>query len=618
MTARYIVIGGGAVGATLAAELHTAGIPVVLVARGAHLAELRWSGLRYLRPDGEHVVSVPVAAGPDEVELHAGDVLVLATKAQDAEAALAEWAWQPVKEADGGTGAAAAVLPIVVLQNGLDTERVALRRFATVYGAVIWSPSVYVTPGEVVSPAEPAVGVLWLGRYPSGRDARLEEVAADLRAARHLVEVVDDVPRWKAGKLLQVIGNALDALYRPSPLRDRAAAALRAEVRQVYRLAGESPADLHAETALDLGQYRARGRPQVGRSTWQSLQRGASPESDFLNGEITLLARLHGTEAPRNAAVLARVHQAVREGMPAGSLDDADLLRVLPDLAVLVDAEALAAELAGEQPPVLLDVRWALGDPHGREHHREGHIPGAVYVDLDTELAAHSTDATQGRHPLPDVAELQAAARRWGIRAGRPVVVHDATGGLAAARAWWLLRWAGLTDVRLLDGGLAAWTAAGRPLETGPGPEPDPGDVELSGGHLPVLDADGAAALARTGLLLDARAAERYRGEVEPIDPRAGHIPGAVSAPTGDNLAPDGRFRRADELKARFAELGPAAKVGGAGEVGVYCGSGVTAAHQIAALATIGVDAALYPGSWSAWSSDPERPLATGPEPGNA
>jgi thiosulfate/3-mercaptopyruvate sulfurtransferase len=610
---RYVVIGAGAVGATLAAELHTAGIPVVLVARGAHLAELRWSGLHYVRPDGEHVVAVPVAAGPDDVELRAGDVLILATKAHDAEAAVAEWAWQPVKEADGGTVAAADALPIVVLQNGLDTERVALRRFSTVYGAVIWSPTVYVTAGEVVSPADPAVGVIWVGRYPSGRDARLEEVAVDLRAARHLVEVVDDVPRWRAGKLLQVIGNALDALYEPGPLRERAAAALRAEARQVLRLAGESPADLRAETTLDLERFAVRpipGRPTAGRSTWQSLARGASPESDFLNGEITLLARLHGSEAPRNAAVLDRVHQAVREATPVGSLDDADLLRVLPDLGVLVDADGLAGELSGANPPVLLDVRWALGDPHGREHHREGHVPGAVYVDLDTELAAHHADPTQGRHPLPDVEDLQAAARRWGISAGRPVVAYDATGGLAAARAWWLLRWAGLTDVRLLDGGLAAWTAGGRPVETGPGPDPEPGDVELTGGHLPVLDAEGAAALARTGVLLDARAAERYRGEVEPIDPRAGHIPGAVSAPTGDNLAADGRFRRADELRARFADLGAA------GEVGVYCGSGVTAAHQIAALAAIGVDAALYPGSWSAWSSDPDRPVATGPEPG--
>jgi thiosulfate/3-mercaptopyruvate sulfurtransferase len=191
------------------------------------------------------------------------------------------------------------------------------------------------------------------------------------------------------------------------------------------------------------------------------------------------------------------------------------------------------------------------------------------------------------------------------------VVVYDNSGGLAAARAWWLLRWAGLGSVRILDGTLNAWTQAGFDLDSGEA-HAVRGDVVLDAGHLPVLTADDAAALARDGLLLDARAGERYRGEVEPVDSQAGHIPGAVSAPTADNLTGDGAFAAAETLRARFAGLG--ATPGGA--VGVYCGSGVTAAHAIAALRIAGIDAALYPGSWSAWSADPRRPVATGPDPG--
>lgn len=265
----------------------------------------------------------------------------------------------------------------------------------------------------------------------------------------------------------------------------------------------------------------------------------------------------------------------------------------------------------GEVPhdAVLLDVRWALGDPHGRSHFEAGHLPGAVFVDLDAELAAPPS-AAAGRHPLPDLADLQAAARRWGVRPSSTVVAYDDAGGLAAARAWWLLRWGGHARVHLLDGGLAAWRAAGLPLEAGP-VTPWAGDVVLTGGHLPVLDADGAARRARDGVLLDARAAERYSGDVEPIDPRAGHLPGAVSAPTAGNLGPDGRFLPARELRARFAALG----VTGDRPVGAYCGSGVTAAHEVAALAVAGIQAALYPGSWSQWSADPRRPAATGPTP---
>jgi thiosulfate/3-mercaptopyruvate sulfurtransferase len=277
---------------------------------------------------------------------------------------------------------------------------------------------------------------------------------------------------------------------------------------------------------------------------------------------------------------------------------------------VLVTAGELAAELDGPRPPGLLDVRWALGAPDGRAAYRAGHLPGAVYVDLESELAAPPTPLA-GRHPLPGPADLQTAARRWGLQDGVPVVAYDDVGGTSAARAWWLLRWVGL-DVRLLDGGLAAWRRAGLPLEHGDA-SPEPGDVVLpvvatGRAAMPTADIDDAAAWPATGVLLDARAAERYRGDVEPVDPRAGHIPGATSAPTTDTLRSDGTFRPGAELRERFAALG----ADGARPVAVYCGSGVTAAHSVAALASLGVTAALYPGSWSQWSGDPARPAATG------
>ncbi|WP_246098299.1 sulfurtransferase [Rhodococcus spelaei] len=280
------------------------------------------------------------------------------------------------------------------------------------------------------------------------------------------------------------------------------------------------------------------------------------------------------------------------------------------ELTVLTTAEDLAERLGSARAPVLLDVRWALGDPDGRAHYERGHIPGAVYVDMETELAAPAAPEF-GRHPLPTAAALQDSARRWGIRGGDAVVVYDATGNTAAARAWWLLRWAGVADVRLLDGGLAAWTAAGRGLESGPGRVRAPGDVVLGAGHLPVIDADAAANWSSRGVLLDARAGERYRGEVEPVDPRSGHIPGAISAPTSDNLDGAERFADVETLRRRFAALG----VDGTAPVAVYCGSGVSAAHEVAALAVAGIEAALYPGSWSQWSNDPSRPAATGPTP---
>jgi thiosulfate/3-mercaptopyruvate sulfurtransferase len=273
---------------------------------------------------------------------------------------------------------------------------------------------------------------------------------------------------------------------------------------------------------------------------------------------------------------------------------------------VLVGADRLRRLLGRDPALTVLDVRWALGDPHGREHYLAGHIPGAVYVDLETELSGPG-GAGRGRHPLPESDVVQEAARRWGLGAGSHVVVYDDVGNLSAARAWWLLRWGGLAGVQLLDGGLGAWRRAGHPLESGP-VTPRRGDVNVTPGSLPVLGAEEAAALARTGLLLDARAAERYRGDVEPVDPRAGHIPGAVSAPTSENLGPDGRFADPAALAARFAALG----ADRAGPIGVYCGSGITAAHELAALAIAGYQATLYPGSWSEWVGDPARPVATG------
>lgn len=279
----------------------------------------------------------------------------------------------------------------------------------------------------------------------------------------------------------------------------------------------------------------------------------------------------------------------------------------------IISASDLARDLAGARPPVLLDVRWQLtaaraaGEPpfDGRAEYETGHLPGAVYVDLDRELA--SAPGEGGRHPLPDLARFGAVMRRAGVSAATPVVVYDGGQGWAAARAWWLLRWSGHPDVRVLDGGLPSWEG---PLEKSV-PAPAEGDFVPEPGATGLLDADAAAALARSGVLLDARAGERYRGEVEPIDPVAGHIPGAVSAPTTENVGADGRFLPAGELRERFEGLG----VRQGSRVGVYCGSGVSAAHEVLALAAAGIPAELYVGSWSEWSSDPGRPVAVGPDP---
>ncbi|TGD88458.1 sulfurtransferase [Mycolicibacterium sp. CH28] len=274
---------------------------------------------------------------------------------------------------------------------------------------------------------------------------------------------------------------------------------------------------------------------------------------------------------------------------------------------VLITAEELIAAVAAGEPPAILDVRWQLSEPDGRASYLQGHLPGAVYVSLEDELTDH-TVAGRGRHPLPSGPAVETAARGWGIRRDRPVVVYDDWNRAGSARAWWVLTAAGLTGVRILDGGLSAWTAAGGALETGP-VDPQPGDVtvacdDLYAGALPTLSADEVT----VGQLLDARAPERFRGEVEPVDPVAGHIPGARNLPSTAVLTGGGAFVADCELEALLTDRG----VGGVDRVGVYCGSGITAAVVVAALTASGHDAALFPGSWSQWSSDATRPVARG------
>ncbi|MDR0481628.1 MAG: sulfurtransferase [Cellulomonadaceae bacterium] len=317
---------------------------------------------------------------------------------------------------------------------------------------------------------------------------------------------------------------------------------------------------------------------------------------------------------------------------------------------VLITVAELAAELdnhgtdPSEGAPLVLDVRWELPSPttldyHGHADYLTGHIPGAVFVDMDQELAAPPS-AAGGRHPLPATEDFQEAARRWGVRQDSNVVVYDSIGGVAAARAWWLLKYMGLGaggsgaggsgsdgadaggsgaggsgTVRILDGGLDEWEISGHRIDSGE-VIAEPGDVVCAPGQMPVLDADDAAQYAAgnasgESILFDARGGARYRGDVEPIDPVAGHIPGAVSAPTGHNLTRDGLFRSDEELHARF----DAHYALGGKKIGVYCGSGVTASHQVAALAIIGHPSAVYTGSWSQWCNDPSRPVATGPDP---
>ncbi|MGA8415508.1 MAG: sulfurtransferase [Candidatus Dormiibacterota bacterium] len=274
-------------------------------------------------------------------------------------------------------------------------------------------------------------------------------------------------------------------------------------------------------------------------------------------------------------------------------------------VSLLIDCHELEARIATDHPPVVLDVRWTLGGPSGEGDFRSGHIPGAQFVDLDREL---SGTPGPGRHPLPDAASFGAAMRRHGVDRSRPVVVYDAATSTSAARAWWLLRYFGHSNVALLDGGYAAWTAAGLPVEEGVDSGPVAGDFVAIPGGMPLLDAEGAATMARTGVLVDARAPERFRGEIELVDPIAGHIPGARNLPAQQTQHSDGTFFSPEALRDRYAVIG----VAPGEQVAVYCGSGVVATEGVFAMGLAGIDAALYAGSWSEWITDPARPVEVG------
>jgi thiosulfate/3-mercaptopyruvate sulfurtransferase len=261
----------------------------------------------------------------------------------------------------------------------------------------------------------------------------------------------------------------------------------------------------------------------------------------------------------------------------------------------------------------LLDVRWHLNDGpgDGRRRYAQGHLPGARFLDLEEVLTARTGDPRDGRHPLPEAATLTAGLEALGVTAEDDIVVYDEPGSYAAERAWWVLGWAGLR-ARVLDGGIDAWTEAGQPLESGEPSPPPPSRLDLTVGQLPTIDADEAADFtAAGGVLVDGRSPERYRGETEPLDPRAGHVPGAVNVPA-TSLYAAGRMPSDDELRSLLAP----ALHGDSREVAAYCGSGVSAARDVLALAVLGVEASLFPGSWSAWSNDAARPAALGPDPG--
>lgn len=274
----------------------------------------------------------------------------------------------------------------------------------------------------------------------------------------------------------------------------------------------------------------------------------------------------------------------------------------------LIDVDRLAEALSADRPVRLLDVRWRLDLPEGRPAYLTGHLPGAVYVDLERELAAVG-HPEKGRLPEPALADLQHAVRRWGVDDGDLVVAYDDNDGVAAARAWWLLRSRGV-DVRVLDGGIRAWIASGRTIEYADR-APRAGTAVLVDADPGAVTIDEAARAPLEGVLVDVRAPEQYRGRAASPDPAAGHIPGAINLPTVTHIGPDGRLRSRDEIARTLASAG----ISAGAPVTLYCGAGVASTHSALAFAIAGIDARVYVGSWSQWSRSPGRAVAIGPTP---
>ncbi|OLP57299.1 2-dehydropantoate 2-reductase [Rhizobium rhizosphaerae] len=310
---RYVIIGAGAVGASLAAQFALSGIDYVLIGRGAQIGHIKAHGLTFRRPRGVRRIDLSAFDVTEPAELRRDDILLLTVKSQDAADALAFWSWRNV--IDSGAPAALS-LPVVTFQNGLATEAAALRTFARVYGASILTPARFIETGTVTVAAEPQLGIVTVGRFPTGNDETSARIAADLAKAGYLAETTSDIRRWKAAKLLHNVRNVLELFDGPAHLRDEISAAIVQEATQVLEAAGYSIAS-PSERGIDISNWRVvpEGDVTHGRqSTWQSFTRGASSEVDFLNGEVVLLGRLHGVATPYNEAVQRLAGELAQKG----------------------------------------------------------------------------------------------------------------------------------------------------------------------------------------------------------------------------------------------------------------------------------------------------------------